>query len=101
MSGSLGFLAKGGPAKAGSPYIVGEQGPELFVPGSSGTVIPNDRMGQMGSAVGGPNINISYNIQSGVSRAELQPILEQERKRLMVTIPDLVRRGGSYRSAFA
>jgi hypothetical protein len=101
MSGSLDFLAKGGPAKAGSPYIVGEQGPELFVPGSSGTVIPNDRMGQMGSAVGGPNINISYNIQSGVSRAELQPILEQERKRLMVTIPDLVRRGGSYRSAFA
>jgi hypothetical protein len=101
MSGSLGFLAKGGPAKAGSPYIVGEQGPELFVPGSSGTVIPNDRMGQMGSAVGGPNINISYNIQSGVSRAELQPILEQERKRLMVTIPDLVRRGGSYRNAFA
>jgi hypothetical protein len=101
MSGSLDFLAKGGPAKAGSPYIVGEQGPELFVPGSSGTVIPNDRMGQMGSAAGGPNINISYNIQSGVSRAELQPILDNERKRLMVTIPDLVRRGGSYRNAFA
>jgi hypothetical protein len=64
-------------------------------------VIPNDRMGQMGSAAGGPTINISYNIQSGVSRAELQPILENERKRLRVEIPDLVRRGGSYRSAFA
>jgi hypothetical protein len=96
-----GFLAEGGPARAGMPYVVGEKGPELFVPGSSGTVIPNDRMGQMGSAAGGPTVNISYNIQSGVSRAELQPILEQERKRLMVTIPDLVRRGGSYRSAFA
>jgi hypothetical protein len=101
INAGLGFLAEGGPAKAGSPYIVGEKGPELFVPGSSGTVIPNDRMGQMGSAAGGSNINISYNIQSGVSRAELQPILDNERKRLMVTIPDLVRRGGSYRSAFA
>jgi hypothetical protein len=101
INAGLGFLAEGGPAKAGSPYIVGEKGPELFVPGSSGTVIPNDRMGQMGSAAGGPTINISYNIQSGVSRAELQPILENERKRLRVEIPDLVRRGGSYRSAFA
>jgi hypothetical protein len=101
INAGLGFLAEGGPAKAGSPYIVGEKGPELFVPGSSGTVIPNDRMGQMGSAAGGPTINISYNIQSGVSRAELQPILDNERKRLMVTIPDLVRRGGSYRNAFA
>jgi hypothetical protein len=101
INAGLGFLAEGGPAKAGSPYVVGERGPELFIPGTSGTVIPNDRMGQMGSAAGGPTINISYNIQSGVSRAELQPILDNERKRLMVTIPDLVRRGGSYRSAFA
>jgi hypothetical protein len=31
----------GGPVTAGSPYIVGEQGPELFVPGMSGAIIPN------------------------------------------------------------
>ena len=101
IMGAFGFLAEGGPAKAGSPYIVGERGPELFVPGTSGTVIPNDRMGQMGGGVGGPTVNISYNIQSGVSRAELQPILENERKRLRAEIPDMVRRGGSYRAAFA
>lgn len=101
IMGAFGFLAEGGPAKAGSPYIVGERGPELFVPGTSGTVIPNDRMGQAGGSVGGPTVNISYNIQSGVSRAELQPILENERKRLRAEIPDMVRRGGSYRSAFA
>lgn len=99
--GAFGFLAEGGPARAGSPYIVGEKGPELFVPGTSGTVIPNDRMTQMGASAGGPTVNISYNIQSGVSRAELQPILENERKRLKAEIPDMVRRGGSYRSAFA
>lgn len=34
--------ADGGPAFAGVPYIVGEEGPELFVPSRSGMVIPND-----------------------------------------------------------
>ena len=90
----------GGPVSANSPYVVGEKGPELFVPGTSGTIIPNDSM-RGTAAAGGPNINISYNIQSGVSRAELQPILEAERKRLRAEIPDMVRRGGSYRAAFA
>lgn len=34
-------LAAGGPATAGFPHLVGENGPELFVPSSSGTVVPN------------------------------------------------------------
>ena len=33
--------AKGGDISAGTPYIVGEKGPELIVPGRSGTVVPN------------------------------------------------------------
>lgn len=33
--------AVGGPVSGGSPYLVGELGPELVVPNSSGTVIPN------------------------------------------------------------
>ena len=37
----IGALAGGGPAYAGRPYVVGERGPELFVPGQSGAVIPN------------------------------------------------------------
>jgi hypothetical protein len=92
--------ANGGSVNANSAYMVGERGPELFVPGTSGAIIPNNRMGSGGGG-GGPTVNISYNIQSGVSRAELQPILEQERKRLRAEIPDMVRRGGSYRAAFA
>ena len=35
------FRAEGGPVSGGQPYIVGERGPELIVPGMSGTVIPN------------------------------------------------------------
>lgn len=46
LIGSLfgGFLAEGGTAKAGKAHIVGEQGPELFVPGRTGTVVPNDAL---------------------------------------------------------
>lgn len=33
--------ANGGPVQMGTPYLVGERGPELFVPGRSGTVLPN------------------------------------------------------------
>ena len=40
-----GLLAGGGPTQANTAYIVGEKGPELFVPGSSGTVIPNSQLG--------------------------------------------------------
>ena len=91
--------AMGGPVNAGSPYVVGEKGPELFVPSSSGSIVPNGAMGSSGGSAGGVTVN--YNIAAGVSRAELVPILEQERRRLKAEIPDMVRRGGSYRSAFA
>lgn len=37
---NVGLRARGGPVRAGSPYIVGEQGPELVVPSRSGYVIP-------------------------------------------------------------
>jgi hypothetical protein len=36
-----GARAGGGPVMGGSAYLVGERGPELFVPGASGTIIPN------------------------------------------------------------
>lgn len=40
-----GGRADGGPVTSGTPYIVGERGPELFVPNSSGAIIPNEAMG--------------------------------------------------------
>jgi hypothetical protein len=101
ISGAIlkGFRAEGGPVGAGGAYVVGEKGPELFVPSSSGSIVPNGAMGSSGGGSGGVTVN--YNIAAGVSRAELVPILEQERRRLKAEIPDMVRRGGSYRSAFA
>ena len=40
-----GLLATGGTAKAGKSYIVGERGPEMFTPGVTGTVTPNNALG--------------------------------------------------------
>jgi len=36
--------AKGGPVKGMNPYMVGEKGPELFIPTMGGNIIPNDRL---------------------------------------------------------
>jgi hypothetical protein len=51
--GPFQFRAEGGPVSAGQPYVVGEKGPELFVPGSSGNVVPNDMFEATRSAIGG------------------------------------------------
>ena len=53
----LGF-ADGGRPPVGRPSIVGERGPELFVPGSSGTIIPNHALGGGGPAAI-PDVRIS------------------------------------------
>jgi hypothetical protein len=42
-------LASGGSAFRGHPYLVGERGPELFVPRASGTVVPNSALGGGGT----------------------------------------------------
>jgi len=100
INAAFGMRAMGGPVSANSPYIVGERGPELFVPRASGSIVSNSNMNQGGGS-SSSSINVSYNIAAGVTRNELAPILEQERRRLKAEIPDMVRRGGAYRSAFA
>lgn len=42
--------AAGGSVLAGVPYLVGENGPEIVVPGASGTVVPNNQLGALGGA---------------------------------------------------
>ena len=41
-----GARAAGGPVDAGTPYLVGEQGPELFTPNSAGAIAPNSSLGR-------------------------------------------------------
>lgn len=51
--------AAGGPVSGGSPYLIGEKGPELFVPSGSGTIIPNNGLSSMGSTTNVTNYNIN------------------------------------------
>jgi lambda family phage tail tape measure protein len=52
-----GQRAAGGSVTNNSAYLVGERGPELFVPSGSGTIIPNGQMGGMG---GTTNVTNNY-----------------------------------------
>jgi TP901 family phage tail tape measure protein len=49
----IGTRANGGPVMAGGRYLVGERGPELFVPQTSGTIVPNGTQ---------TNVNNTYNV---------------------------------------
>ena len=93
--------AAGGPVTNGRPYVVGEKGPELFIPSGSGNIIANSAMRSGGGSPAMGGVTVNYNIAAGVTKGELVPILEAERKRLKAEIPDMVRRGGAYRAAFA
>ena len=74
LSSIFGERATGGPVSAGNPYIVGEKGPELFVPGSSGGIVPNN---QLATAGAGTNVNVTFDIKSWDSRDTLQAISQQ------------------------
>lgn len=65
LGGLFGFLASGGPAFANQPYIVGEKGPEVFVPNISGTVVPNRSIGDAG--IGGTNVIYNINAVDAMS----------------------------------
>ena len=54
-------FADGGRPPVGRPSIVGERGPELFVPGASGTIIPNHAMG---------GANVTVNVDASGSSVE-------------------------------
>ena len=63
--GIFGFLGKilkfadGGRPPVGRPSLVGEKGPELFVPSSSGRIVPNHELGK-----GGGTTNVVVNVDA-------------------------------------
>lgn len=48
------FRATGGPVSAGSPYVVGERGPELFIPNAPGVIVPHQTTMRMATTGGAP-----------------------------------------------
>lgn len=63
-------FADGGPIAAGVPVMVGERGPELFVPRVPGEIVPSHALGAaMGRGDGGRPVIVNLNVSPGVPEA--------------------------------
>jgi hypothetical protein len=92
-----GALARGGVATGGNPYLVGEKGPEVFVPSTTGRVVPNDQLGGSGVTVV-QNINVTTGVQQTV-RAEIANLLPQISNAAKSAVADARMRGGGFSKA--
>jgi hypothetical protein len=74
--------AMGGPVSANTPYIVGERGPELFVPGTSGGIVPNNKLGMGGGVTVAPVYNIDARGATADLQRSLPGILQENNRRI-------------------
>jgi len=89
--------ATGGPVSGGTPYLVGERGPELMVPAGNGSVVPNNALGGGGVTVV-QNINVTTGVQQTV-RAEIANLLPQISNAAKSAVADARMRGGGFSKA--
>ena len=75
-------MAAGGPVRGGGAYLVGERGPELFMPNTSGRVLNNGETMTMGG------IQVSMVINAAPGQSETTIAAEVRRQ-----LDDLARRG--------
>ena len=97
--------ANGGPVSAGQPYLVGERGPELIIPKSSGMVLTNN---QTKTTLGGSS-NESYVVNNNINvtgsdsmmvRQEIAKMIPQISSATKAAMIDAKRRGGQMGNAF-
>lgn len=77
------FRADGGPVSGGTPYIVGERGPELFVPNSSGSIIPN---GALQPAMSGQTDGSTFvfNVQGDITERVKESIMRDLKRQMRI-----------------
>jgi hypothetical protein len=97
-----GMFAGGGAVSRGRGIVVGERGPELFIPNTSGTVKNNADSQRM---VGGGSITINQtlNVEAGVSqtvRAEMLELMPTFKQESIAAVLDAKQRGGGFSEAF-
>jgi phage-related minor tail protein len=91
------FRAQGGPVSAARPYVVGEQGPELFVPNVSGMMLAHAAL-QSDAA---PNVSIYQNItvDARADRASVIAAMHQAKESAKLEIMRSLQRGGGFHQA--
>ena len=90
--------AIGGSVQAGQPYMVGERGPEMFVPNQSGSIVANNSMGAGSGVVVNQTINVTTGVQSTV-RAEIAGLMPQIAQAAKGAVADARVRGGNFSRA--
>jgi hypothetical protein len=81
---SGGPRAAGGPVLGNVPYLVGESGPEMFVPTGSGTIVNNARLGGMG----GGGMTVTVNMPAGSNGDDVVRALQDYvRRRGAIPVP--------------
>jgi len=84
------------------PYMVGERGPEMFVPNSAGNIINNNQVNGMGRGqpiVIEQNLNFSTGVSQTV-RAEIMNLLPAIQESTLSAVQDARLRGGSFAKDF-
>jgi phage-related minor tail protein len=89
---SLFGFASGGRPPTGQPSLVGENGPELFIPDTSGTIVPNGAMG--GNLHFAPVYNINAPNGDAQLRAALPTLLAQTAAKSKRDLLDAFNRSG-------
>lgn len=74
----------GGPVSSATQYLVGEKGPELFVPQTAGNIIPNNQLG--GGGGGGPTIQFIINSDMIINSPQERRSLAEALYRDLVTL---------------
>lgn len=90
-----GFREAGGQVNAGTAYVVGERGPELFRPTASGSIVPNHALA--GGASAGVTVDMSgatYNLGQGLSRADMVAGVKQAHDAAVTTMTRRLRAAG-------
>ncbi|QBQ96290.1 phage tail tape measure protein [Paraburkholderia pallida] len=97
LLGLGGALATGGPTDAGTPYLVGEKGPEVFVPSQSGRIIPNHALTVNGggtSQQGTPGMSQMFNMNITVPPGTTRATANQQARAVMEHAQIAMRRNG-------
>jgi hypothetical protein len=85
----------GGPVQKGRPFLVGEGGPEVFIPNASGEIVSNQRLQRSAASAGAPqfvtNIDARGADPSLISR--LPQIFEQRDRQLLLKVQRLIETG--------
>ena len=93
-------LAGGGNLSRGQPYLVGERGPEIFMPNTGGRIMNNADTRSAMSGGDGVVVNQTINLSAGVVgtvRSEVQRMLPDIANVTKLSVLDATRRGGTYR----